>query len=125
MENRYSLHGFVMVEGDEGLSWIQHVGDFGETGEMMYLTGRAYVHPEHDVTLIGKTRTVRVDRELTSFDQVEGYLDALPPWRRTKYYVKIADLKLFSLLECDTGEPVYSERNPEILRSLLPPETER
>lgn len=123
MENRYSLHGFIIVEQEDGLTWIQHVGDFGDTGEMMYLTGRAYAHPGYDLLLIGKTRTLEVDRELTSFDQVEEYLETLPTWRGTRYYVKLADLRLFSLLECETGEPVYSEHNPDILRSLLPPET--
>jgi hypothetical protein len=119
MENRYSLHGFIIVEQDDRLSWIQHVGDFTETGEMMYLAGRAYIHSGYDLTLIGKTRTLEIDRELTSFGQVEEYLNSLPRWRKTRYYVKIADLKLFSLLECETGEPVFSERNPEILRSLF------
>jgi len=119
MEKRYSLHGFIIVEGEKSLWWIQHLGDFYDTGEMMYIEGRAYIYRRYDVTLLGRSRRMKVDKELTSFDAVEEYLETLPKWNKTKYYVKLADLELFSLLECESGESVYSEMNPEILRSLL------
>jgi hypothetical protein len=118
-EKRYSLHGFIIVEAENCLSWIQHVGDFHGTGEMMYLAGRAYVHPTYDVILLGGSKTLKVDGKLRTFGEVERHLALLPKWNKTKYYVKLADLQLYSLLDCETGEPVYSERNPEIMRSLI------
>lgn len=119
METRYSLYGFIIVERENYLGWIQHVGDFNETGEMMYLTGRAYIHEKHDVLLLGKSKTLETDRQHRSFDEVESYMESLPRWEKTRYYVKLADLKLDSLLECKTGEQVYSDFNQAILQSLI------
>ena len=119
MEKRYSLHGFIIVEAENCLVWIQHVGDFHDTGEMMYLAGRAYVHPTYDVILLGGSKTLKKDTKLRTFEEVERHLASLPKWNKTKYYVKLADLQLYALLDCETGEPVYSERNPEIMRSLI------
>ena len=119
MENRYSLYGFIIIERENYLGWIQHVGDFNDTGEMMYLTGRAYIHEFHDVLLLGKSKTLETDHLHHTFDDVETYMESLPKWEKTKYYVKLADLKLDSLLECKTGESVYSEINQSILESLI------
>jgi hypothetical protein len=119
MEKRYSLHGFIIAEAENYLVWIQHVGDFHDTGEMMYLAGRAYIHPKYDVLLLGGSKSLKVDQDLTTFEEVERYLESLPRWNKTRYYVKLADLQLYSLLDCDTGESVYSELNPEIMRSLI------
>ena len=119
METRYSLYGFIIIERENYLGWIQHVGDFNDTGEMMYLTGRAYIHEVHDVLLLGKSKTLESDNVHLSFDDVETYMESLPKWEKTKYYVKLADLKLDSLLECKTGESVYSEINQSILESLI------
>jgi hypothetical protein len=119
MEKRYSLHGFIIVEADTYLVWIQHVGDFNDTGEMMYLAGRAYIHPTYDVILLGGSKALKADKTLRTFEEVERYLASLPRWNKTRYYVKLADLQLYSLLDCETGEVVYSERNPEIMRSLI------
>jgi hypothetical protein len=119
METRYSLYGFIIVERENYLGWIQHVGDFNDTGEMMYLAGRAYVHESYEVLLLGKTKTLAVDRDLRTFEQVEEYLESLPRWEKTRYYVKLADLRLDSLIECKTGNVVYSEINPNILKSLI------
>ena len=119
METRYSLYGFIIIERENYLGWNQHVGDFNETGEMMYLTGRAYIHEKYSVLLLGKSKTLETDAALHTFDDVEDYLESLPKWEKTKYYVKLADLRLHSLLECKTGEPVYSEINQTILRSLI------
>jgi len=118
VEKRYSLYGFLIVESEEGLKWIQHVGDWNETGEMVYISGKAYIHRDYSVLLIGKSRVMRVDEKMKTFDEVETYLDSLPKWDKTKYYVKLSDIELSSLIECETGEEVYSEVNPEILRSL-------
>jgi hypothetical protein len=119
MEKRYNLNGFIIVERENYLGWIQHVGDFYGTGGMMYLEGRAYVQHVYDVTLLGRPTSMSEDTVLKSFDDVERHLDVLPVWDRTKYYVKIADLGLYSLIECETGDSVYSEINPAILKSLV------
>ena len=119
METRYNLYGFIIIERENYLGWIQHVGDFNDTGEMMYLTGRAYIHETYDVLLLGKSKTLEKDSLHHSFDEVETYMESLPKWKKTKYYVKLADLKLHSLLECKNGESVYSEINQAILQSLV------
>jgi hypothetical protein len=119
MEKRYSLHGFIIAEAENYLLWIQHVGDFYETGEMMYLSGRAYIHPAYDLLLLGGSKAIKVDKKLTTFEEVERYLESLPRWDKTRYYVKLSDLQLDSLLVCETGESVYSKLNPEIRRSLI------
>jgi len=119
MEKRYSLFGFIIVERENYLGWIEHVGDFLDTGEMMYLAGRAYVHEKYDVLLLGRTKALEKDKRLQSFEEVENYLDSLPKWDKTRYYVKLADLGLYSLIDCRTGEVVYSEHNPDILKSLI------
>lgn len=115
-EKQYSLYGFMIVEDETGISWIQHVGDWNNTGEMMYLSGKAYIYS--DVLLLGRSRTIRVDSVMKTFDDVEAYLDSLPKWNRTKYYVKLSDIELSALIECESGEVVYSDRNPEILSNL-------
>ena len=118
VEKRYSLHGFMIVESEKGLRWIQHVGDWNNTGEMVYIAGAAYIHRDFDVLLLGKCRSMSVDEEMKTFDEVETYLDSLPKWDKTKYYVKLADIELSSLIDCETGDEVYSEVNPDILSSL-------
>ena len=118
MEQRYSLHGFIIVESERGLGWIQHVGDWNNTDEMMYISGSAYIHKDYDVLLLGKWRSIEADKEMKTFDDVEKYLDSLPEWGKTKYYVKLSDIELYSLIECKTGAVVFSEKNPEILKSL-------
>lgn len=92
MGKRYNLYGFIIVENERGLEWIQHMGDMNDMGEMMCIAGSAYVLKEYDVLL--------------------------PKWDKTKFYVKLADIELYSLIECKTGAVVYSEKNPDILRSL-------
>ncbi|MGQ9615562.1 MAG: hypothetical protein ACUVWJ_04080 [Spirochaetota bacterium] len=116
MEKHYSLYGFMIVEDETGISWIQHVGDWNNTGEMMYLSGKAYIYS--DVLLLGRSRAIRVDSVMKTFDDVESYLDSLPKWNRTKYYVKLSDIALSALIECESGEVVYSDRNSEILSNL-------
>jgi len=119
MEKRYSLQGFIIDERENYLGWIQHVGDFNDTGEMMYIAGRAYIHKKYDVLLLGKTKVLDVEKKMKNFDEVEEYMESLPIWDKTRYYVKLADLELFSILDCKTGEIVYSEKNREIMRSLI------
>jgi hypothetical protein len=118
MEKRYSLHGFIIFESERHLRWIQHVGDWNNTGEMMYIWGRAYIHKDYDVLLLGRWRSIETDKERKTFDEVEKYLESLDKWVKTKYYVKLSDIELDSLIECKTGEVVFSEKNPEILKSL-------
>jgi len=115
-EKRYSLYGFMIIEDETGISWVQHVGDWNNTGEMMYLRGRAYIYS--DVLLLGRSRTISVDSVMKTFDDVEAYLDSLPKWDRTRYYVKLSDIALSALIECESGEVVYSDRNSEILSNL-------
>jgi hypothetical protein len=124
-EKRYSLYGFIIVESEKGLGWIQHIGDWFEREEMMYITGNAFIFKEYDVLLLGRSRVMKVDKEMKTFDDVERYLESLPKWDKTKYYVKLADIELDSLIECETGNVVYSEKNPEILKSLRLIEEER
>jgi hypothetical protein len=119
METRYSLYGFIIIERENYLGWIQHVGDFNDTGEMMYLTGRAYIHEKYDVLLLGKSKTLETDTRLHTFEEVEKYMESLPKWEKTEYYVKLSDLRLDSLIVCKTGEPVYSEINEAIFQSLI------
>ena len=125
METRYSLYGFIIIESGKGLQWIQHVGDWRNTGEMMCISGSAYILKEYDILLIGRTRLLKVEKEMNTFDEVEKYLKSLPKWEKTKYYVKLADTELDSLIECKTGEVVYSEKNREIFRNLRLIEKER
>lgn len=115
-EKRYSLYGFMIIEDETGISWVQHVGDWNNTGEMMYLSGRAYIYS--DVLLLGRSRSISVDSVMKTFDDVEAYLDSLPKWDRTRYYVKLSDIALSALIECESGEVVYSDRNSEILSNL-------
>jgi len=125
MEKRYSLHGFLIVEKINSIVWIQHVGDWNNTGEMMYILGSAYILKDYDLLLLGRCRLMEVEKEMETIDDVEKYLESLPKWDKTKYYVKLADMELFSLIECKTGEVVYSEKNPDILRNLRFIENER
>jgi hypothetical protein len=118
LEKYYSLYGFIIVEGDNELWWMQHVGDVKDTGEMMYITGKAYIQSVYDVLLLGRWKSMHVDKKRETFDEVEAYLSSLTKWDKTKYYVKLADLGLFSLLECKTGEVVFSEHNQDIMKSL-------
>lgn len=115
-EKRYSLYGFMIIEDETGISWVQHVGDWNNTGEMMYLRGKAYIYS--DVLLLGRSRSISVDSVMKTFDDVEAYLDSLPKWDRTRYYVKLSDIALSALIECESGEVVYSDRNSEILSNL-------
>jgi len=118
MEKRYSLHGFIIVENEGNLGWIQHVGDWNNTGEMMFISGSAYIHNAYDVLLLGRWRSLEVEKEKKTFDDVEKYIESLTKWDKTKYYVKLSDIELDSLIECKTGAVVFSEKNPEILKSL-------
>lgn len=125
MEKRYSLYGFIIIESERSLHWIQHVGDWHETGQMMYVTGIAYILKDYDVLLIGRAKEMKAERELDSFEEVEKYLTSMRKWNKTRYYVKIADIELSSLIECRTGKVVYSEINEEILQKLRMIEKEK
>jgi hypothetical protein len=118
MEKCYSLHGFIIVESERYLGWIQHVGDWNNKGEMMFLSGSAYIHKDYDLLLLGRGRSMEVDNEKKTFDDVDKYLESLTKWNKTKYYVKLTDIELDSLIECESGEVVFSEKNPEIRKSL-------
>ena len=74
VEKRYSLFGFIIIESKRGLQWIQHVGDWHETGQMMYVTGVAYLLKDYDVLLIGRAKAMKADRDLNTFEEVEKYL---------------------------------------------------
>ena len=100
------------------LGWIQHVGDWNNTGEMMFISGSAYIHKDYDVLLLGKWRSIEVDKEKKTFNDVEKYLQSLMEWDKTKYYIKLSDIELDSLTECKKAEVVFSEKNLEILKSL-------
>jgi hypothetical protein len=119
MEKRYGLFGFMIIESDDFLGWIQHVGDLKDTGEMMFISGKAYIDHDHDVLLLGRSKSMDVEPSLKSFDAVEKYLGSLPKWDKTRYYVKLADIELFSLIECKTGKVVFSDKNPEIKSNML------
>ena len=125
MEKRYSLFGFIIIESERSLHWIQHVGDWHETGQMMYVTGIAYILKGYNVLLIGRAKAMKEDREMNTFEEVEKYLASIPKWKKTRYYVKMSDIELSSLIECRTGKVVYSEKNEEILQKLRMIEKER
>jgi hypothetical protein len=125
VEKRYSLYGFIIIESEKGLHWIQHVGDWHETGQMMYVMGIAYILKDYDVLLIGRTKVMKADRARNTFEEVEKYLASMPKWIKTRYYIKIADIELSSLIECKTGKVVYSKINEEILQKLRMIEKER
>ncbi|MFW6138588.1 MAG: hypothetical protein ACOC7U_05390 [Spirochaetota bacterium] len=118
MKTFYSLHGFIIFEDHNLLGWMLHIGDIKDTGEMRYVTGKAYIEKEHNVLLLGRPRFIGVDNERITFDAVEEYLRSLPQWDKTEYYVKLADIKMSSLIKCETGEVVYSDKNEEILKNL-------
>jgi hypothetical protein len=125
VEKRYSLYGFIINESERGLHWVQHVGDWHETGQMMYVTGIAYILKDYDVLLIGRAKAMKAEKEMDTFEEVEKYLASMPKWNKTRYYVKIADIELSSLIECRTGKVVYSEINEEILQKLRMIEKDR
>ena len=125
MEKRYSLYGFLIIESERGLHWIQHVGDWHENGQMIYVTGIAYILKDYDVLLIGRAKAMIADRDLSTFEEVEKYLASMPKWNKTRYYVKIADIELSSLIECRTGKVICSEINEEIHQQLRMIEKER
>ena len=92
---------------------------------MMYVMGIAYILKDYDVLLIGRTKAMKVDRARNTFEEVEKYLASMPKWIKTRYYIKIADIELSSLIECKTGKVVYSKINEEILQKLRMIEKER
>ena len=91
----------------------------------MYVTGIAYIIKDYDVLLIGRAKAMKADREMETFEEVEKYLASMQKWNKTRYYVKIADIELSSLIECRTGKVIYSELNEEILQKLRMIENEK
>jgi len=44
------------------------------------------------------------DKSFQTLDKVNKYLQSLPKWNKTKYYIKDDD-PLFEKLNCETGQP--------------------
>ena len=118
-EQRWNLHGYVL-EGDGSSGWLNFVwwGDCEGRDGMEVFWGRTWI--EHDTIIMGpwKVGDNPRDGEPQTPKELDSYMKSLPRWDKTRYYVKLADIGMSGLMDCQTGEPAPDEVAERIMPKL-------
>lgn len=114
----YKLGGYVVEEDNGGVCWSTFVEWDGgnESGKPMVeqFSGPALTTRD---TLILYPWKVRDDPKMTT-DEWDKWFESLPAWDKTKYWVKVADIGMSGLVNCETGEDVPDDIATPIMLSL-------
>ena len=129
MENRetkeyqsWKLGGYEVEWDGEGLGWVMYMlwpdgPDEESPMSMSVFWGRAWI--EHD-TLLMTSWKVHDDapEDLQTDEEVDKYMASLPVWDKTKYFIKLADIGMSGLIDCQTMKPVPEEIADKIMPKL-------
>lgn len=103
--DKWRLGGFRIVglktDVEQELGWLSY---FEHDGRLIMLTGDVSVDTEHNITCCSPWI---FQRDLAAFDTMRdanSALEDLPPWAKTRLYVKLDDFWSGTLFECSTGE---------------------
>ena len=113
----WNLYGYVL-EGDGSSGWRSFVWGGKKRNGMEVFWGHTWL--EHDTLVMGPWKVGDKPRngEPQTPEELISYLNSLPRWDKTKYYVKMADIGMSGLMDCQTGLPAPAEIADEIMPKL-------
>jgi len=117
-EQRWNLQGYVL-EGDGSSGWRNFVWwDCEGREDMEVFWGHTWI--EHDTIIMGpwKVGDYPRDGEPQTEEELDSYMKPLPRWDKTRYYVKMVDIGMSGLMDCQTGEPAPDEVAERIMPKL-------
>lgn len=111
----WRLREFVVGQAEDGSwHWMYWV-DPGDGLSRIY--GRARLEEEQNVLVMSPWK-VRDSSCYKNLDEVEKYLETLPQWDKTTYYVEVTSFGSVYLRVCKTGEAAPDEVVERIMRKL-------
>lgn len=116
-KQQYQLGGYVIQEEeDQSLYWGSWLEDYPEAGKQSRYQGKAWLFNDCDTLLLSCWKVMGLEEE--SKEAIQRYLESLPIWNKTKYFIKMADFGHSPLLDCQTLEPVPDDVADAIMPKL-------
>ena len=88
-EKHYNLNGLIIVEVSGLLFWVD-IGEDQEFGGLEDLKGLCSIDIKNDVLIINNSgsKLISLDK-FSNITEAKCYIDSLPKWEKTKYYLRI------------------------------------
>jgi hypothetical protein len=102
--SEYSLFEYQIIEiltGDVSLFWRKYFIP-KKSDVLFFIHGKAAIHS--DTLHLQHYEGFGKERRFTTLEKLYEYLDSLPKWKKTKYYIRDND-PLLKKLSCETGAP--------------------
>jgi hypothetical protein len=102
--NEYSLQRYHIIEGGPtgpNLFWRKYFTPSG-SNVLFYIFGKAHI--QEDILYLDRYDGYGKEKRYNTIDKLNTYIQSLPKWNKTKYYVRDDD-PLFEILICKTGKP--------------------
>lgn len=101
----WRLGDYVIHEFKDGeLRWGTWMDE--DPPGLSFFTGWARVDQD---TLVMSSWKVRTAAKEKNWEEVKETFESLPQWDRTTYWVKLADIGMSGLMDCQTLEPAPDE----------------
>jgi glutathione peroxidase-family protein len=100
----YSLFEYQIIEiagGDVSLFWRKYFIP-KKSDVLFFIHGKAEIHG--DTLHLQKYDGFAKERRFNTVEKIYEYLNSLPKWNKTKYYIREND-PLLKKLSCETGAP--------------------
>lgn len=114
----WNLHRNVIQASGGALCWGRYVFGMDPSDENSIDIAIGKVFREGDTLILSPWKVMDEEKNLKTAEEVKEYLESLPKWDRTKYYVEIYDIGMSGLMLCDTGEEAPEEVQNEIMPKL-------
>ena len=123
-EKHYRLSGYLVWEDEEEKErgWVSFViypaGEDPENHEkyesfLSSLSGRVWIDEKLGITGLTSWRVQDGEYEFKTLEEADSYIQSLPPWNRTKYWLKQADIGESPVLLC----PDYEEAPEDVQKA--------
>lgn len=103
----YKLGDYRITEEGERIWWSSWASLY-ENQTLSVFHGKGFLKGEVNLLILGPWK-VHDDSGVNDYKEVEQYLDGLPKWGKTSYYMKFADIGNSPVMLCATNKPAPDE----------------
>ena len=115
----YNLQGIIITETNEiegsNITWNQYIS----TDNLGLINFIGHGNIKYDILLLNAGKTEYDDNErFKNEEEINNYLENLPLWEKTKYFIKGIEKGIANLEYCDTIKIVEKRNAKKILKKL-------
>jgi len=119
MEQQWRLGEFVIEQYEDGMfGWCQYGKFYPDKEEVDILWGKAFIEEDCNVLLLTPWKVHDTSDQFKTLDEVSQFLNTLPQWDKTIYFLKRGDIGHTGLVVCNTLDPASNEVHDKIMPKL-------